>query len=102
MSRERAQAVPAGDRVCFRLVCKSWAAAGAAVAAPPPGKEPLGLGKATRTRGEDAAVSMARAEMALGVLDGPARERFKSGLCKYFAKGGHLAVLQWARAQGCP
>ena len=23
-----ARAVPAGDRLCFRLVCKSWAAAG--------------------------------------------------------------------------
>ena len=36
-----ARAVPAGDRLCFRLVCKSWAAAGAAVAAVPPGEEPL-------------------------------------------------------------
>ena len=94
--------MPAGDRLCFRLVCKGWTAAGAAVAAPPPGEEPLGLGKATRTRGEDAAVSMARAEMALGVLDGPARERFKSGLCAYCAKGAHLEVLRWARGAGCP
>jgi len=101
MSRERAQAVPAGDRVCFRLVCKSWAAAGAAVAAPPPGERPLGPGKATRTRGEDVAASAARAEMALGALEVPVRMRFKSGLCAYAAGGGHLEVLQWARAQGC-
>ena len=101
MSRERAQAVPAGDRVCFRLVCKSWAAAGAAVAAPPPGERPLGPGKATRTRGEDVAASAARAEMALGALEVPVRMRFKSGLCAYAAEGGHLEVLQWARAHGC-
>ena len=102
MSRERAQAVPAGDRVCFRLVCKSWAAAGAAVAAPPPGERPLGPGKATRTRGEDVAASAARAKMALGALEVPVRMRFKSGLCAYTAGGGHLEVLQWARAHGCP
>ena len=46
--------------------------------------------------------SVARAKMVLGALEGPARERFKSGLCKYFAKGGHLAVFHWARAKGCP
>ena len=102
MSRERAQAVPAGDRVCFRLVCKSWAAAGAAVAAPPPGERPLGPGKATRTRGEDVAASAARAEIALGALEVPVRMRFKSGLCAYAAGGGHLEVLQWARGRGCP
>ena len=64
--------------------------------------EPLSSGKATRTRGADAAASVARAEIVLGVLEGPAREGFKSRLCQCSAKGGHLAVLQWARAQGCP
>ena len=94
--------MPAGDRLSFRLVCTSWAKAGAAVAAVPPGEEPLPRGKVTRTRGADAAASVARAEAVLGVLKGPARERFKSGLCAYAAEGGHLEVLQWARAQGCP
>jgi len=97
-----ARAVPAGDRLFFRLVCQSWAKAGARVAAVPPGERPLGPGKATRTHGPDAAASVARAEMALGALEGPARERFKSRLCAYCAKGGHLEVLKWARANGCP
>ena len=96
-----ARAVPAGDRLCFRLVCTSWAKAGAAVAAVPPGEEPLPRGKATRTRGGDAAASVARAEAVLGVLEGPARGRFKRTLCAYAAEGGHLEILQWARAQGC-
>ena len=55
-----------------------------------------------RTRGADAAASVARAEVVLGVLEGSARERFKRDLCDYSAEGGHLAVLQWARAHGCP
>jgi len=97
-----ARAVPAGDRLCFRRVCKGWAAAGAEVAAVPPGERPLGPGKVTRTRGEDAAASVARAEMALAALEGPARERFKSRLCAYAAGGGHLEVLKWARGEGCP
>ena len=96
-----ARAVPAGDRLCFRLVCRSWAAAGAEVA-PAAGQELLPAGKVTRTRGVDAAASVARAEMVLGALQGPAREKFKSRLCHDFAGGGHLEVLQWARAHGCP
>ena len=103
-----ARAVPAGDHLWFRLACRSWAAAGAGAAAVP-GERPLPPGKLTRTRGADAAASVARAEMVLAVLERPARpvqERFKSSmfksrLCTYSAKGGHLAVLQWARAQGC-
>ena len=95
-----ARAVPAEDRLRFRLVCQSWGAAGAAVAAVP-GQEPLRPGKVTRTRGVDAAAGVARAVMALGVLEGPAKGRFKSGLCAYAALGRHLAVLQWARAEGC-
>ena len=44
-----ARAVPAGDRLFFRLVCRSWAAAGARVA-PAEGERPLRQGKVTRTR----------------------------------------------------
>ena len=64
-----------------------WAAAGAAVAQAA-GEEQLPPGNVTRTCGADMAASVARAKMVLGALEGPARERFKSGLCKYFAKGG--------------
>jgi len=96
-----ARAVPAGDRLWFRLVCRRWVAAGAEVAPAAGGKRPP-PGEVTRTRGAEAAASVARAKIALGALDGSARERFKSGLCRYAAKGGHLAVLQWARAQGYP
>ena len=96
-----ARAVPAGNRLWFRLVCRRWAAAGAAVA-PEPRKKPLPPGKVTRTFGPDAAASVARAEMVLGVLEGPAQERFKSNLCLCSAKGGHLKLFQWARAHGCP
>ena len=94
-----ARAVAAGDRLWFRLVCRRWAAAGAEVA---PGKEHLPPKKVTRTHGADATASVARAEMVLGVLDGSVRERFKGHLCAYSAEGGHLAVLQWARAQSYP
>ena len=97
-----ARAVPAGDRLCFRLACRSWAAAGVGVAAAAPGERPLGPGKVTRMRGPDAAASVARAEMALAALEGPARREFKNVLCAYAAKNGHLEVLQWARARGCP
>jgi len=92
-----ARAVPAGDRLWFRLVCRSWAAAGAAV-----GEEPLPPGKVTRTHWADVAASVARAEIALGVLERPVREKFKSTLCWEAARGGHLEVLQWARARGTP
>ena len=47
-----ARAVPAGDRLFFRLVCRSWAAAGARVA-PAEGERPLPQGKVTRTRMAD-------------------------------------------------
>ena len=115
--------MPAGDRLWFRLVCRSWAAAGAAAPEAPPaaGEEPLpGLpyGKVTRTRGPDAAASVARAKMVLYwlvVRGGGTREerdersrwdhvvpavRFKTGLCEYAASGGHLSVLEWARREG--
>ena len=97
-----ARAVPAGDRLWFRLVCKSWAAAGTG-AAVVPGEEPLPRGKVTRTRGPDAAASVARvAEAMVGAVKWPLKKKFRNNLCEYSAKGGHLAVLQWARAQGRP
>ena len=97
-----ARAVPAGDRLWFRLVCRSWAAAGAG-APPTAGEEPLPPGKVTRTRGPDAAASVARAEMVRSwTLDGPVREKFFECLCEYAASGGHLSVLEWARREGYP
>ena len=97
-----ARAVPAGDRLCFRLVCRSWAAAGAG-AAPAAGEEPLPRDKVTRTRGPDAAASAARvADVMVGAVEGPLRKKFRNDLCAYSAEGGHLAVLQWARAHGRP
>ena len=47
--------------MCFRLVCRRWAAAGKAVA-PNAGKEKLSSGKVTRTSMLDIAASVARAE----------------------------------------
>ena len=70
--------------------------------APPAGKKALPAGKVTRTRGAEAAASLARAKMVLGVLDRSARKRFKGHLCAYSSEGGHLAVLKWARAKGYP
>ena len=80
-----------------------------------PGEEPLPPGKLTRTRGPDLAASAARAEMVLAVLErSPLRvkgdkgdifytsEVFKNIICPSSAEGGHLEVLQWARAHGCP
>ena len=64
--------------------------------------EGLPRGKVTRTRGADAAASAARVEMVLDCLEGWEREKFESRICKYAASDGHLAVLQWARAHGCP
>ena len=97
-----ARAVPLGDRLWFRLVCRRWAAAGAAVA-PAAGEKGLPPWKVTRTRGPDAAASVARAEAALGALAGhPARAGFQRSLCQSAAGGGHLEVLQWARARGFP
>ena len=99
-----ARAMPEGGRLWFRLVCRSWAAAGAAVAAgPDAGGTPLPPGKVTRTKGTDAAASGARAaEVAFAVDDSALREQFKLRLCRYAAEGGHLEALQWARAHGCP
>merc|ERR1711938_508094 len=88
------RAVPPGDRLWFRLVCRSWAAAGARVAQG--GGEGLGRGKVTRTRGADAAASVARAEMVRRVLEGQALKDFERGICKYAAEGGCLSVLKWA------
>ena len=97
-----ARAVPAGDRLCLRLVCKSWAAAGAEIA-PAAGEKPLPPGKVTRAGWSDAAASVARAEMVLG---GPeerkTKEKLKRGLCQSAAKGGQLDLLKWARARGYP
>ena len=94
--------MPAGDHLWFRLVCRRWAAAGAGVAQG--GGEGLPRGKVTRTRGADAAASVARAEMVRRIL--PKGQRlaieFERGICKYAAEGGCLSVLKWARAQGCP
>ena len=103
------RAVPRGGRLWFRLVCRSWAAAGARVAQVD--AEGLPPGKVTRARGADAAASVARAEMVLDCLKGYLGlhigaisdfQKFERGICEYAASGGHLAVLQWARAQGCP
>ena len=52
-------------------MCRSWAAAGAG-AALAAGEEPLPRGKVTRTRGPDAAASVARvAEVMVGAVKGP-------------------------------
>ena len=94
------RAVPAGDRLWFRQVCRSWAAAGAGAAQG--GGEGLPRGKVTRTRGADAAASVARAETVrrmVMVLDGHGNN-FDHGICQYAAEGGCLSVLKWARAQG--
>ena len=64
-----ARAVPLGDRLCFRLVCRRWAAAGKAVA-PGAEEEQLPPGKLTRTSMLDMAASTARAGMILGALEG--------------------------------
>ena len=114
-----ARAVPAGDRLWFRLVCRNWAEAGAGAAPPPDPVWGHWLVPVTRTRPADAAVSVARAEMVLGVLErspvlmrdwrfsgygnfhGYSHESFKHDLCRLAAGGGHLEVLQWARAQEC-
>ena len=97
-----ARAVPAGDGLWFRLVCRKWAAAGAAVAAVP-GEERLLRGKVTRTRGPDAAASAARVAEVMGsAMEEPLKEKFRNNLCAYAAEGGHLAVLQWARSEGRP
>ena len=94
------RAVPAGDRLWFWLVCRSWAAAGAEIAQA--AGVHLKQGKVTRTRGADAAASVARAEMVRRVLEGRALNDFERGICNYAAGGGCLSVLKWAQAQGCP
>ena len=55
-----------------------------------------------RTRGADAAASVARAEMVRRDLEGQALKDFERGICNYATEGGCLFVLKWARAQGCP
>ena len=107
-----ARAVPAGDRLWFRLVCRRWAAAGAAVAQAV-GEEQLPPGKVTRTSMLDMATSVARVKMVLGVLKGssilvksPNIEVtpivFAEMLCTFAEGSGHLAVLKWARAHVYP
>ena len=60
-------------------------------------------GKVTRTRGPDAAASVARvAEITVGAVEGHLQKKFKNNLCNYSAESGHLAVLQWARAKEHP
>ena len=95
------RAAPAGGRLWFRLVCRSWAAARAEVAQAAKERK-LPQGKVTRTGGADAAASVARAKMVRRVLEGQAlKDFFERGICKYAAGGGCLSVLKWARAQGC-
>ena len=92
--------MPAGDRLWFRLVCRSWAAAGAGVA-PALGEKPLPRGKVTRMHGPDAAASAARmAEVMVGSVEGHLHKRLKNNLYNFYAEGRHQAVLQWARAKG--
>ena len=68
-----------------------------------PGEEPLPRGKVMRTRGPDAAASLARvAEVMVGAVEGPLPKKFRNDPCTYSAEGGHLAVLQWVRAHGRP
>ena len=88
--------------------------------------EGLTRGKVTRTRGADAAASVARAVMVLDCLeesDLRTRETrfpilkefqnlkefpfwkdrtFEDRICIYAASGGHLDVLQWARSREYP
>ena len=68
------RAVPAGDRLWFRLVCRRWAAAGAGVAQPA-GEREFPRGNVTRTRGADAAASVARVEMVFKSLKGYDRKK---------------------------
>ena len=95
--------MPAGDRLCFRLVCRRWAAAGKAVAQSA-GEERLPPGKVTRTSMFVFTASVARVKMMLGVLkSSPALIRgdykltplaFASSHCDFLAGGGLLAVLK--------
>lgn len=39
---------------------------------------------------------------ALNARSGCPRHDWAHGVCVHAAFGGHLAVLQWARAHGCP
>ena len=51
----------------------------------------------------DAAASVARvAEVMVGAVEVPLQKKFRNNLCVYCAEGGHLAVLQWARAHERP
>ena len=68
---------------------------------------------------QDMAASVVRMKMMVGVLKGSpilikgskgdikfsatqTPEGFAKSLCNVWARGGHLAVLKWARAHGCP
>ena len=82
--------MPAGERLWFRLVCRSWAAAGAGVAQV--GGEGLPRGKVTRTGMADAAASVARAMMVLEGLKGLDLGKFEYHICKYAASERHLEV----------
>ena len=107
-----ARAVPPGDRLCFRLVCRRWAAAGKAVA-PGAGEEQLPPGKVTRTSMLDMATSVAQVKMVQGVLKGSSilikspnievtPNVLAKMLCTFAAGSGHLADLMWARANVYP
>ena len=121
-----ARAVPLGDRLCFRLVCRRWAAAGKAVA-PGAEEEQLPPGKVTRTLFLDMAASVARTKMMLNVLQGSpiliekfekfrhcvssdsifeSKEApligFMGCLCAFSAGWGTPKILKWARASGFP
>ena len=82
---------------------------------PGAGEEQLPPAKVTRTSLLDMAASVARVKMMLGVLksspivikgsEGDTKvplEKFQKLLCALSATGGHLIVLKWARAHGCP
>jgi len=122
-----ARAVPPGDRLCFRLVCRRWAAAGKAVA-PGAEEEQLPPGKVTRTLFLDTAASVARTKMMLNVLQGSPKliEKFEifrncvssdsiffeckeapligfmMCLCDFSASWETPRILKWARASGFP
>jgi len=109
-----ARAVPEGDRLCFRLVCRRWAAAGKAVA--PGAGEARGCGwmeiqlppgKVTWTSLLDMTASVTRVKMmrcvlkhSLILIERPTGDlkltpkTFGKFFCAFLAGGGHLAVLK--------
>ena len=92
------------------------------VEAPETGRSPVvsrtplsGSGEERKTGGVEGVARERHAVGQVDVLDGGnrrsprgaavgARERLPvdSGTCAYAAMGGHLEVLQWAHANGCP